>query len=101
MNTQKKIHPPLRPLYALEFAAGVAGVTPAILQSAIENGDVPGVRILHLGPRKLRHVRSAQFLAWLEGYEAPPAPSLEADRAAIAAVAEDFDPMNYNDDLFN
>ncbi|RJG00342.1 hypothetical protein [Noviherbaspirillum sedimenti] len=101
MDTQKEYLPPLRPLYSLESAAKVAGVSAKLLASAIENGDIPGVRILHLGPRRLRYVYSRPVLAWLEGQEPPPDKGVEADRAAEAAVADNFDPVEYDDDLFN
>ncbi len=101
MDTTPTFTPPRRPLYSLNAAANVSGLTVKMLKSAIENGDVPGVRILHLGPGKLCFVRSRPFIAWLEGYPAPPDPGAAADAAAERAVAEDFDPVDYNDDLFN
>ena len=101
MNTQTPFIPPLRPLYSLDAAATVAGLTPEILQSAIQNGDLPGVRVLRLGPRKLRYVRSRPFTAWLEGQDAPADPGPDADKAAETAVADGFDPVEYDDNLFN
>ena len=101
MDTTKKPYTPQRPLYSLSAAAAVSGLSVDMLRSAIENGDVPGVRILNLGPRKICFVRSAPFVAWLEGYPAPADKGPEADAAAESAVADNFDPTEYNDDLFN
>lgn len=98
----KHIHtPPLRPLYSLNGAAAIAGITPEILTTAIQHGDIPGVRILQLGPRKLRYVRSHPFIAWLEGVEPPTDRGPDADRAAEIAVDDEFSDTEYLDDLFN
>jgi len=101
MDTKNPPTPPKRPLYSLASAAKVSGLSVDLLRSAIENGDVPGVRVLSLGPRKLSFVRSLPFLAWLEGYPAPADKGPEADAAAENATAENFDSTEYNDDLFN
>ena len=60
---------PLDPARLWNFAAAaqLAGITPELLASAIQHGDVPGVEIVTLGPRKVRFVRAEPFLAWLEG----------------------------------
>lgn len=78
----------------------MAGVSPKLLNSAIENGDIPGVRVLSLGPRNLRHVRSLPFLSWLEGVDPPKDPGEQADADAVAAVAKNFDPVEFDDNLF-
>lgn len=101
MDNQTKFTPPARPLYPLAAAANAAGLTPDLLQSAIERGDLPGVRVLKLGPRNKCYVRSHHFLAWLEGVEPPAAPGADADKAAEDAVAADFSPTDYVDNLFS
>ncbi len=101
MDTQKTPYTPMRPLYSLSSAAQLSGLSVEMLKASIDNGDIPGVRILHLGPHKRCFVRSRPFIAWLEGYPAPTDPGPEADAAAECAVADDFDPTEYNDDLFN
>lgn len=60
---------PLDPARLWNFAAAaqLAGITPELLASAIQHGDIPGVEIVTLGPRKVRFVRAEPFLAWLEG----------------------------------
>ncbi|HJW56903.1 MAG TPA: hypothetical protein VJ577_16675 [Burkholderiaceae bacterium] len=99
MDTPKQFRPPLRPLYSLEAAATIAGITPALLESAIENGDIPGIdRVLRLGPRRLRHVYSRPLIAWLEG--GPPAAPCPDPQVVEAAVADNFDPIEYADPLF-
>jgi len=55
------------PLLSMSKAAKICGLSVDMLKSAIENGDVPGVQILSLGPRKLQFVRSRPFILWLEG----------------------------------
>ena len=100
MDKHTKFIPPSRPLYSLDAAAVAAGLTVKLLLSAIENGDIPGVRILQLGPRKMRYIRSHPFAAWLEGADAPADPGPAADHAAEYAVAAKFDPTEYPDELF-
>ena len=60
---------PLDPARLWNFAAAahLAGITPELLASAIQHGDIPGVEIVTLGPRKVRFVRAEPFLAWIEG----------------------------------
>lgn len=69
MEKNTKYVPPLRPLHSIAAAAMVSGLSPKMLTAAIENGDIPGVRILTLGPCGMRHVRNAPFLTWVEGVE--------------------------------
>jgi len=54
-------------LWKFDAAAQLAGVSPELLASAIAHGDLPGVAVVSLGPRKVRFVRAAPFLAWLDG----------------------------------
>lgn len=63
-------------LWTLNSAARLAGVTAELLASAIAHGDVPGVEIISLGPKKIRYVRAEPFLAWIEGPDpVPPTPA--------------------------
>jgi hypothetical protein len=48
-----------------------------LLASAIQHGDIPGVEIVTLGPRKVRFVRAEPFLAWLEGRPVSLAPAAD------------------------
>ena len=100
MDNSKTLTPPLRSLYRLEAAAALAGIKVDLLASSIENGDIPGVRVLHLGPRRLRHVRSVEFLCWINGEELPADKGPEADATAEAAVAAEFHETDYDDSLF-
>ena len=100
MTHQNQTQPPQRPLYGLNAAAACAGLSPEVLTSAIAHGDLPGVRVLSLGPRKLRFIRSKPFLAWLDGREPPDDAGPDADDAAERAVAGAFDPAEYNSNLF-
>lgn len=99
MNSNTKTSP-LRPLWPFDTAARAVGLTPELLESAIKNGDIPGVRILHLGPRRIRYIRSKPFAAWIDGIEPPADQGEAADHAAEYAVAAKFDPVDFDDNLF-
>lgn len=55
-------------LWPLAKAAEVAGLTPKLFVSAVENGDMPGVEILLLGARGRRFIRAASLMAYLESH---------------------------------
>lgn len=68
--------PPVSPtaLWRLSACARLAGISPDSLEAAIREGRLPGVGLVELGKRRIKHVRRPdRFYAWIHGTDLDPA----------------------------
>jgi len=73
--------PPVNPeaLWRLATAASAARLSPYLVESVINAGQIPGTSIVKLGPRRLKHIaRPDLYWKWVKNHATPPAAAVPA-----------------------